>query len=68
VFNIGLDPLEEIPLAVDRDVHGVQRLTAEGRWEDCEWQTSSMSGRREICVDTPAYTLEPVILKIELEA
>ena len=68
VFNIGLDPLEEIPLVVDRDVHGVQRLTSEGQWEDCEWQTSSMSGRREIRVDTPAYTLGPVILKIELEA
>ena len=65
VFNIGLDPLEEIPLVVDRDVHGVQRLTAEGQWEDCEWQNSSASGRREIRVDTPAYTLEPVILKIE---
>ncbi|MBQ7051143.1 MAG: hypothetical protein IJN87_11015 [Firmicutes bacterium] len=64
VFNIGLDPLEEIPLVVDRQVRGVQRLTAEGRWEACEWQPMTDCKNHGILVDTPAYTLEPVILRI----
>ena len=65
VFNIGLDPLEDIPLVVDHEVHGVQRLTEEGRWIDCQWLRAPESGSQEIRVDAPAYTLEPVILKIE---
>ena len=64
VFNIGLDPLEEIPLVTERDLRGVQRLTAEGRWEACEWQPMTDGKNHGILVDTPAYTLEPVILKI----
>lgn len=61
VFNIGLDPLEEIPLVTKREVQGLQRLTAEGHWEDCRWHPAEDS----IVVDTPAYTLEPVVLKIK---
>ena len=65
VFNIGLDPLEDIPLVVDREMHRVQRLTAAGQWEDCEWQSAPESGSQEIRVETPAYTLEPVILRLK---
>ncbi len=64
VFNIGLDPLEEIPLVTERDVQGVQRLTADGRWVECQWQPAQEDGGHAITVDSPAYTLEPVILKI----
>jgi len=49
---------------VDRQVRGVQRLTAEGRWEACEWQPMTDCKNHGILVDTPAYTLEPVILRI----
>ena len=62
VFNIGLDPLEEIPLVTERDVQGVQRLTAEGQWVECEWKAED---DHEIVVNTPAYTLEPVIFKMK---
>ena len=64
VFNIGLDPLEEIPLVTDRAVRCVQRLTNEGEWEDCLWYPLEEKGRQGVVIEAAAYTLEPVILRI----
>ena len=58
VFNIGLDPLEEIPLTVDRKITRAEYLTADGERKDCSFRTEGDT----IILNLPAFTLEPVIL------
>lgn len=58
VFNIGMDPIEEIPLVVEQEVSKVQTLTSDGSVIDCSFRRE---GNRTI-VEVPAYTLNPVAL------
>lgn len=60
-FNIGFDPLEDIPLVVDRPVKCIRRLMPDGSYAEL---TFTADGNR-VTVDTPAYTLDPVILILE---
>ena len=60
LFNLGLDPLEEIPLSIGnhRNIDRVEFL-------DCNGSRQNVSFRRTesgIVIDLPAYTLTPVIL------
>ncbi len=57
-FNIGLDPLEEIPLEVEKPVNHVERLMPDGTRKTCDFTADG--GR--ITVREPAPTLDPVIL------
>ncbi len=60
VFNIGLDPLEEIPLWVNRKIKRIEMLSKYGKRKECEFEVSN----EIVIVKTPAYTLNPVILFI----
>ncbi len=57
-INIGLDPMDTVELVAERNVSSVEMLTPDGKREKCGF---SREGDR-LAVDTPAYTLQPVIL------
>ncbi len=58
VFNISLDPLDEIDFGTDREITSVERLCPDGSRAPCTfWKTA-----RGITVDAPAPILDPVIL------
>lgn len=59
-FDISLDRAETLPLVVESEVERVETLTPSGEWKEVAFNTD---GDR-IEVDTPVYTLEPIILKI----
>lgn len=61
VFNIGLDPLDDLPLACDRPVKRVQRLMPDGSRADV---TFTADGER-LNVNVPAGILDPVVLFID---
>ncbi len=61
VFNIGLDPVEALPLCVDRPVGKIEKLLPDGTFAPVGF-TVSEDGT--ILTDTPAYTLDPVVLVI----
>ncbi len=60
-FNIGLDPLEEIPLTVEKPVSRVEKLMPDGSRAECPFRTEGDT----IIVDAPAGTLDPVILFLQ---
>ncbi len=60
IFNMGFDVLEEIPLASERNVTEIYRLNEKGEFVSCDFSVEDGITR----VLNPAYTLEPVILKI----
>lgn len=60
-FNIGLDPIDKITLCTEKSIVKVSKLTHDGTEEQC---TFHKDGDKYI-VDTPAYTLNPVILFLE---
>ncbi len=60
LFNIGFDPIEELTLQCESEVSSVQLLTPEGTWKPCSFRTENDI----IVVETPAYTLHPVILAL----
>lgn len=62
VFNIGLDPLDDLPLVVEGNVKNIQMLSPDGRFENVEFTADG----ENITVNTPAHILTPVILTIEL--
>lgn len=62
LFNIGLDPIEEIVLAVEQEVRKVEKMSNEGQWEDCSFRMEE----ERIIVETPAYTLNPVVLRLSV--
>ena len=63
VFNIGLDILEDLPLATLEKVKRVQILQKDGSFTDCNFERT----KDGMVVNTPAYTLLPVILMLETE-
>ena len=58
LFNLGLDRLDEIPLAVSRPVSRVEFLSPEGEKKECSFRTDGDA----VIIDLPAATLDPVIL------
>ena len=62
VFNIGLDPLDDLPLVVEGSVKNIQMLLSDGKFQDVEFTTCG----ENVTVNTPAHILTPVILTIEL--
>ncbi len=61
IFNIGLDPLDDIPLVVEKAVKGVKMLSPDGQFQDVEYTLDS----NKLTVNTPAHILSPVILTLE---
>ncbi|MGM9624322.1 MAG: hypothetical protein ACI3XM_01320 [Eubacteriales bacterium] len=63
VFNIGLDPIEEIVLETARPVHGVQLLNPGGAWVDVPFFMDEDAGI--LTIAAPAYTLNPTMLLLQ---
>ena len=61
LFNIGMDPLETIPLGITRDVTCVEYLLPDGGWSECPFEKNSDG----IQVFTEARIMDPVILRIQ---
>ena len=61
LFNIGLDPIEEIKLWLEKEITKVQKLMPNGTWQSVTWK------KAEDCyvIDSPCFTLDPVILMIK---
>lgn len=57
-FNIGLDPIEQIPLVCEKEVKAVSMLQPDGTITPCGFTANG----NHILIDAPAYTLNPVIL------
>jgi hypothetical protein len=57
-FNIGMDPIERITLCAERLPTAIERLAPDGTRVPCPFTVADGI----ITVDTPAYTLQPVIL------
>lgn len=63
LFNIGMDALDEIPLAADRSVSRVQKMQPDGTLSDCSFRAVGESGGyTTYAIDASAAALEPVIL------
>ena len=62
IFNIGLDPIEEIRLYVDKNVKSVKMLTSDGNEREVDFTCESNNIYR---INVRANTLEPVILFIK---
>ena len=60
MINLGFDPLDEIPLCVDRNVKRIEKLMPNGKYKKVKFKKS---GDKYI-VDSVCNTLEPVILII----
>ena len=59
-FNISLDRNDTLPLVVDKEVERIEQLMPSGEWNE----VSFMADGNRIEVNTPVYTLEPIVLKI----
>lgn len=62
LFNVGLDSVYEIPLCVDGDIKRIEKLNSDGTLSECGF-IKEAGGR--LTVNTPCFTLEPVILFLE---
>ena len=58
VFNLGFDPLEELPLCVKAPIASVKILGADGKQRRCSFVTEG----KKITVHTPLQPLEPIVL------
>lgn len=61
VFNLGFDPLEELPLWVEDSIASVEILGTDGKRSRCSFVTE---GKR-ITVHTPLQPLEPIVLILD---
>jgi len=59
-FNIGFDPVEGIPLVIQKEVTSVKMLMPDGTKKDVSFSQKT----ENLTVNTSAYTLNPVILYI----
>ena len=57
VFNIGLDPIDEISLVTGESVSAVKYLTADGEWRECPFTKNGDS----LIIHRSAATLDPVV-------
>ena len=60
IFNMGFDPIEEIPLVIERNITEIYRLNEKGEFVACDFTPEGSVMK----VKTSSYTLEPVILKL----
>ena len=58
IFNIGLDPIDEITLKCEKTVNNVEYLTENGQRKSAPFRCENGT----LTVGLPLYTLEPVIL------
>lgn len=58
VFNIGLDPIEELELACERDVKRIEKLMPDGSRKEVAFTCENGL----LKLECPCYTLDPVIL------
>ena len=58
-FNIGLDPIPQITLVCQQEVHSVRMLTAQGSRKACSFRCEDAG---TLVIDEPAGILDPVIL------
>ncbi|MBO5418145.1 MAG: hypothetical protein J6A50_06050 [Clostridia bacterium] len=73
VFNLGLDPLEELPLVFDSHeaaIKSVSRITSDGKYESCDFSDTSLEGEKgdiqgTVFVKVPVNTMDPVILIVK---
>ncbi len=61
VFNLSLDPLDEITLCVDKDYNSVKYLTSDGEKEALQFTKED----GKLIIEKSARTLDPVMLFIE---
>jgi hypothetical protein len=59
-FNLSLDRADNLPLVVEENVSRVEQLMPNGEWQEISFKKEE----DRIIVNTPVYTLEPIILKI----
>lgn len=60
LFNIGFDPIETVSLRSDKPITSAEVLKPNGRWTPCTFRIADDC----TILDTPAYTLQPVILRL----
>ena len=60
LFNIGLDPIDNIELVINRDFSKIQKLMPDGSRKDLNFKTEN----GKTVLDCPSFTLDPVILFI----
>lgn len=63
LFNLGLDPLEDVELAVKKPVAAVEQLCADGTRRAVPFEKT----QEGIVVNTPVNTLNPVVLFLKYE-
>lgn len=61
ILDMSLDPVEQLPLVFERPVSKIQRLLADGTWEEVGFQMDGESCR----LDLTAHVFDPVILTVE---
>jgi len=61
MFNLGLDPLDDIGLKCDREVKKVERLMPSGKFAEVNFAANDDGS---ITVDVPVGVMDPVVLKI----
>ena len=61
VFNIGLDPIENLELVINREVTKIEKLLADGTRAEVAFKYED----GKYILDTDAKTLEPVILFVK---
>lgn len=62
VFNISLDPIEELELCVDKNASEIQMLMPDGTFKQLEF---TQQGEKCVLHNTPCYSQNPVILIIK---
>ena len=62
LFNIGLDPIEEVEICVDRTVSKIEMLMPDGTFENVSF---TQQGEKCVLHNTPCYSQNPVILIIK---
>jgi len=62
LFNIGPDPLEEIPLCLDRSAKRILRILPDGRLGECGFR---VDGEGVTWVETEACSMAPVVLLVK---
>ena len=60
IFNTGFDPMEEILLCTEHKAVTVEQMNCDGVWQRCDFAQEG----ELLKVQSPAYTLQPVVLKI----
>lgn len=61
VFNIGLDPIEELKLVCRENISKIEKMMPDGRMEEIAFKMEEGI----YCLETGCNTLEPVILLLE---